>query len=100
MKKYVYEVEKIISNSKEKNLIYKSEMKKNINEINNGKIDKLDINTSQYSNYLLDYLKNMILNMIRNYEKYIINNLFICCEHTLSIIFSRFIFYRKEEFKY
>ena len=68
MKKYVFEVEKMISNTKEKKLhMFKipiSEMKKNRNEdINNRKIDNLDINTSEYTYYLLNSLKNMILNI-------------------------------------
>ena len=68
MKKYVFEVEKMISNTKEKKLpMFKipiSEMKKNINEdSNNRKIDNLDINTSEYTYYLLNSLKNMILNI-------------------------------------
>ena len=64
MKKYVFEVEKMILNPKEKEFhIHKvpmSGMKKNINvNVNNKQIDNL--NTSEYSNYLLNSLKNMIV---------------------------------------
>ena len=59
IKKYVFEVEKMISN-KDLNL-YNNERKNNINEdLSHQQINNIDINTNEYSNYLLNSLKNMI----------------------------------------
>ena len=59
IKKYVFEVEKMISN-KDLNL-YNNEKKKNINEdLSIQQINNIDINTNEYNNFLLNSLKNMI----------------------------------------